>query len=309
MYKSKKALKWVILSCLLGSLHQVYYRWACQIDYVAPWGLIYGQALFSCVLLGCGRAFHAAPSSSSLKNLPFLDRFFTYRAILALCGQICFIEAIRTMPLLIWTLSASMGMAITSIGSMIFFEKSVNVRRCVALMLAGLGMQWAHPMSLDAGISAYAMMATLCFSLSSLCTKALTFFHTPFHIVYDLSWRMALGSALLLAMYDPGALVFYGNFSYALLCLGLACVYCTLHLCMTKSYQESDLSVITLTKTLKVPMAALVDLSCYGRIASVHECVGSVLIMCAIMFHEWGENIEKSLKRLKRLTVHTKGLS
>jgi len=298
----------ILSTLLLGSVHQVCYRFAGQGFMLSPLLIIYGQSLGSLCLLSLWFKIQGSRPSWSLIASSH-DRLFTLRALLALLGHLCFIEAIRVMPLLMVTLSSYLGISLTSLGAMVFLEKKISLRHGVALGLALIGMRWAHPLTHFSLASHYAVIATLCFSFSSLLTKALTQTHSPLQIVYELVLKMTLGSALVLVFQDPWALVFYGQAQYCFLFTGIAIVYLILHLIMTQSYQQSDLSLISLAKTLKVPLSGSVDFLIYGRAMGHHEYIGSMLIIGAILLHEGNLDIQRFLKKLTQLRVRTKALS
>lgn len=123
--------------------------------------------------------------------------------------------------------------------------------------------------------------AAICFAVSLIVTKKLTYDVSTFAIVF---WMNVMQLPMALTGSDPLFPLRLGA-DAILPAIGLGIVGLTSHYCLTQAFRSGDATVVVPLDFLRIPLIAMVGWLFYGEALDVLVFVGAGLIVCGVLWN------------------------
>lgn len=304
---------WLFLALLASSMSRLFYRLvSLHLSSITSQQLLGAQCFWGMLVLGLYLHFQKQPL--------FMKQGWHWqllRAAVAVVAYIFLLESLRLFPLYIATLVGLSTVLLTTVGSIIFLEKSWPPQEVLwgsALGLLGGALTlkgWSIPLP-QSYCLLFPVAASILFSTSSLILKKTLSDQQkghPLSLLFSLLLCMGL---LLLPCYDSlqqWCSVMMMPHSWA-----LAALYLISQGLTTLAYQKTDLSLIGPIKLVRLPLAAFWDYTVFSCVLTATDLFAAGLIFLGVVVSKWRSGIQSNHKKRSEpfvvpVAAHTTGLS
>ena len=176
----------------------------------------------------------------------------------------------------------------TAVGAVLIFRERIRVHRFCAILVGFIGMLIILRPGLEvvrAG-SVAQVVAALCFAVSYLFTKKLTYSESPANILVMLSIVCTL-------VLMPGAILQWRDPTVTeLFWLALTALFATCgHYAMTRSFAAASLTVTQPFSFLQLVWAAAFGFLLFGEVPDPWVITGGLIIVCAVSWLTYRESM------------------
>ena len=178
----------------------------------------------------------------------------------------------------------------TAVGAVLIFRERIHARRFGAILVGLIGMLVILRPGLEvvqAG-SLSMVVAALCFAVSYLFTKKLTFSESPTNILVMLS------IVCTLVLLPGGIMQWRDPTATELFWLALTALFATCgHYAMTRSIAAAPLTVIQPFSFLQLVWAVTFGFLLFGEIPDIWVITGGLIILCAVTYLTYRESVSR----------------
>lgn len=309
---SNLALSLMLCSILASSLSRGLFRFClAEHDGYNPLHLLAGQSFLGAMLLGCYLVLGKKPLFPSVA-LPGQIA----RAFVAVIAYDLLLHSLKLFPLYITTLIGLSTILLTTVASIILFEKKIPALS----LIMGLGSAVLGAMisvksgdnPVQTGIILFPILATVLFSISSLLLKKMLIQTRRDESLQQLFSLLCFMSLFLLPSFSS-----LGQIT-AVLCWQpvwlLTLLYVLSQGCYIAAYYYAPLSELSAIKFFKIPLAAVLDYAVFARSLNRDDLIATFFILLGIVLSKRGSSKgvarKKKAPRFAMPTLsHTKVLS
>ena len=176
----------------------------------------------------------------------------------------------------------------TAVGAVLIFRERIHARRFSAILIGFIGMLVILRPGLEtvqAGSLAQ-VVAALCFAVSYLFTKKLTYSESPTNILVMLS------IVCTLVLLPGGIMQWRDPTATELFWLALTALFATCgHYAMTRSFAAASLTVTQPFSFLQLVWAVAFGFLLFGETPDIWVIAGGLIIVCAVTYLTYRESI------------------
>ena len=176
----------------------------------------------------------------------------------------------------------------TAVGAVLIFRERIHARRFGAILVGFIGMLVILRPGLEvvqAGSLAQ-VVAALCFAVSYLFTKKLTYSESPTNILVMLS------IVCTLVLLPGGIMQWRDPTATELFWLALTALFATCgHYAMTRSFAAAPLTVTQPFSFLQLVWAVAFGFLLFGEIPDIWVITGGLIILCAVTYLTYRESV------------------
>lgn len=214
---------------------------------------------------------------------------------LSAVGVVLWYTALAYMPLAQAVTLMLLGPLITAIGARLFLQERIGKERAIAILIGvfgGLIVSHSHMATGALGlISLLPVLAATCFSGATLMIRRLTKADSPQLITTYLLVFMA--PALFIPTFFYGYLPEPWQWPWLLMMGGFAA---SAHFCLNKAYATTEISYLIPYGFTKWFASALIGIIAFAEIPSSWTCLGTFILMGAIISLSYVETRRKAFK-------------
>jgi drug/metabolite transporter (DMT)-like permease len=217
----------------------------------------------------------------------------TCRIILSAIGVVLWYTSLAYMQLAQAVALMFLGPLITAIGARMFLKESIGIERGFAILIGFVGggvishAAFVSHAAVSGALSLVALLpvlASICFSGATLMIRPLAKGDSPQLITTYLLLFMA--PALLIPTLFWGVWPDSWQWPWLLMMGGFAA---SAHLCLSKAYASAEVSYLIPYGFTKWFASAIIGFAAFAEVPSFWTCLGSFILMGAIIFLSYGE--------------------
>lgn len=270
---------WMITAAMLFAAMNGLVRLAVAAE-LHPFQISFLRSVFALILilpfcLGGG----LRPNLSDLKTKRW--RMFLLRGAAATAGVLFWVSAIAIMPLAEATAITFAAPLIAVIGSALILRETVRMRRwaAVAVGLTGVVIILKPGLGVLQPGAVIALCAAAAMATAVLCTKSLTRTEPARRIVFYTSLILTIGTL-------PFALFVWAPMTQEAWLLGVAMglVGVLAHICLTRSFEAADASIVAPLDYTRLPFVALLGWVAFGEPVDATTWIGGGVIAASAIY-------------------------
>ncbi len=213
---------------------------------------------------------------------------YSLRGLAHGAGVMMWFYAMARIPIAEVTAVGYITPVFTAVGAVLIFGERIRIHRFSAILIGFIGMLIILRPGLEVlkPGSVAQVAAALCFAISYLFTKKLTYSESPANILVMLSivCTLVLLPGALMQWRDPSVDELFW------LALTALCATCG-HYAMTRSFAAASLTVTQPFSFLQLVWAAIFGFLLFGEIPDIWVITGGLIIVCAVTWLTYRESV------------------